>query len=235
MFAIALAVLVIPPAGSALAAYAPSAGNPSACPNAQTASGVVANVTWNGTNICTAGSPSAALVIVFTQNAHVVFNWTAAGRQPVPVTDARLAMNYFGFAIATRDVGPINPVGVQGSPAGSFEMDWNPGALTYLLAGLYSVTASLFASNGSVVWSDTFFVKASAPYTLLAALPILLIVIAAIELYEVARSGRFAVMGRKPPTGGPASPPTTSPESPETSSPAPTPEPTENAPPKEGG
>ena len=215
---IAFTLVLVLPAGSSFAATS-SAGAPAtyACPAAQTAYGVSANVTWNGTNICTAGSASAALPIVFTQNAHVVFNWSSAGGRLLSVTDARLAMNYFGFAIATRDVGSITPPGPAGNPSGTFVMDWNPGALTYLLAGLYSVTATLFASNGSTVWSDTFFVKASAPYTLLAGIPIILILIAVAKLYSVARSGRAAAAGRKAPTGGaPASPPSTS------SSPAPT-------------
>ena len=217
--AMALTLVLVLPAGSSFAAAAPTgAAAGYACPAAHTAYGISANVTWNGTNICTAGSASAALPIVFTQNAHVVFSWSSAGGRLLSVTDARLAMNYFGFAIATRDVGSITPPGSGGTPGGTFVMDWNPGALTYLLAGLYSVTATLFASNGSTVWSDTFYVKASAPYTLLAGIPIILILIAVAELYSVARSGRAAAAGRKAPTGeAPASPTSTS------SSPAPTP------------
>ncbi len=219
VLAVALTLVLVLPVGSSFAAATPTgAAAGYACPAAQTAFGVSANVTWNGTNICTAGSSSAALPIVFTQNAHVVFNWSSAGGRLLSVTDARLAMNYFGFAIATRDVGSITPPGPAGNPSGTFVMDWNPGALTYLLAGLYSVTATLFASNGSTVWSDTFYVKAIAPYTLLAGIPIILILIAVAELYSVARSGRAAAAGRKAPNGAaPAAPASSS------SSPAPTP------------
>ena len=208
VLAVVLTLVLVLPASSSFAAARPTgAAAGYACPAAQTAYGVSANVTWNGTNICTAGSSTSALSVIFTQNAHVVFNWSAAGGRLLSVTDARLSMNYFGFAIATRDVASITPPGSAGNSGGTFVMDWNPGALTYLLAGLYGVTATLFASNGSTVWSDTFYVKASAPYTLLAGMPILLILIAALELYSVARSGRLAAAGRKAPSSGTPAPP----------------------------
>ncbi len=175
------------------------------CSNAQASGGIVASVTWNGQNICSASGASSALSVDFTKSAHVVYTWNSTGNGPVALTDARLAMNYFGFALATRDVGPVSP---SVATNGSFVMDWDPGALTYVLEGLYGLTATVFASNGSSVWSESFFVKATAPYTILAALPILLIVIAVFELYAVARSGRQSAIAPK--KGTPPPPPPTS-------------------------
>jgi hypothetical protein len=226
--AVAVLLFVIVPALSVAAAPRPASPAVLAnCGGVQASSGISAEVTWNGVNVCSATTSSSALAVDFTNSANVTFSWTSTST--VTLTDARLAMNYFGFALATRDVAPIAPGPMT---SGSFVMSWTPGALTFVLEGMYGITASLFAQNGSTVWSESFFVRATAPYSILAALPILLIVIGAYEIYALARSGRQAGLSRGgPPPAPPPSAPTT-PAAPEPSPPsesAPTAEPPEGS------
>lgn len=193
----ALALLILLPTGtigtprSSSTEVAKSAATPS--------SSFTATVTWNGVNINTAGSAASALSVNFFSSANVRFNWTPIPtRSFVNPNDARLQMIYFGFALATRDV--IN----TGAQTPDFAvLNWTPGAIAYVLEGVYEITASLVAPNGSTVWSENFYVRESAPYAILALLPIILVVLIAWELYAVARSGRQALLARKgkaPPT-----------------------------------
>ncbi|MGD0250566.1 MAG: hypothetical protein ABSB97_06755, partial [Thermoplasmata archaeon] len=95
--------------------------------------------------------------------------------------------------------------------------------------GLFGLTASILASNGTTVWSENFFIKATAPYSILAALPIILGIIGIWELYSVARSGRQAAFsGKGKPPASPPPPPTT-PEPQTTTGPGETPTSTEGS------
>jgi hypothetical protein len=214
----ALGLLVLLPTGAMGAARGSSThAETSASP---AAGSFAANVTWNGVNVNTAGSASSALSIDFSKSADVKFNWTAT---PLPVgvigpNDARLQMIYFGFALSTRDV--IN-TGTQ--PVTRLDMNWTPGAIVYVLEGVYEIKASLLTPNGSTLWSENFFVKASAPFSILAALPIILIVLVVWELYSVARSGRQVMLAQKgkPPPSPPEEPTPSEPTTPPTGEPAP--------------
>jgi len=198
----ALGLLMLLPTGAVATPGSPSAH---AAVSATPATGsFAATVTWNGANINTAGNAASALTIDFSQSANVRFNWTGVpsggGANP---NDARLQMFYFGFALATRDV-----VNTGSQAVTSLVLNWTPGALVYVLEGVYRITASLIDPNGSSVWSENFFVRANAPFSILAALPIILIALIIWELYSVARSGRQALLGRK---GKPPSTPSTPP------------------------
>ena len=209
---VALLLLALVP-GGAQAALTPGPPAPisiSNCSSAHASNGIRAVVTWNGNDTCAAGTASSALSIDFGETVHVAFFWIAPAGHQLDPNDARLAMNYLGFAVATRDVGPVHP---GPAPNGSFAQDWSTGSLEYILAGLYSITASLFAGNGSTLWSNTFYVHVNAPYSVLALLPVLLIVIVVYELYEVGRSGRHAGLARP---RGPSPPPSPPPEGSET-------------------
>ena len=198
---ILLGILVVLPVSSIAAARSTPAAA-AQCSGLQSSYGISANVTWNGIDVCSGSSASSALSVDFSQSASVVFHWTAAAGTRLDLDDARLTMDYFGFALDTRDVVQSGSVPQSN---GSFPMDWNPGVLTYVLEGVYGVTASLFASNGTSVWSESFFVKATAPYAILAALPLLLIFLGVYEVYELARSGRHAAPRARPPASPPAS------------------------------
>jgi hypothetical protein len=181
-------------------------------------------VTWNGANVNTASGASSAIGFNFGNTANVLFSWTIqvtpGGSASAPsITDARLQMIYLGAALATRDVTPIGP---PSSLSNTAVMNWSTGELTYVLEGVYKITASLL-SNGTTEWSESFYLHATAPYSLLAAFPIILIVLGIWELYAVARSGRFAVLSKRgapPPSAPPTTPPTTPPSTPPRSPPA---------------
>ncbi len=176
---------------------------------------ITSTVTWNGVNVDTASGVSSALSINLAQQANLRYNWSVVllAEGPITVTDARLQMFYFGYAVASRDVTVSNPTPSLG---GTIVLNWTPISVSYVLSGVYRLTASLLVANGSTAWSENFFVRGTAAYGILAALPIILVLIAVYELYLLARSGRFAALGRAAPapTPPPASPPPPPPDSP---------------------
>jgi hypothetical protein len=188
---------------------------------------VSANVTWNGENICSARTSGSPLATTFGSSANVTFHWQTHGTAVLNLTDARRAMYLLGFPIVTRDVAPVT-----GTPAfgGTFVMNWAPGELTYAFEGLFRLTATIFAANGSSAFSENFYVKVTAPDSLLAILPIALIALGIYEVYNLAVSGRQALLpGRGSPTPAkadapPAAPgPSAPPEPADTGSPPPPP------------
>jgi hypothetical protein len=158
-------------------------------------------VTWNGVDISTASSASSALTIDLTQSANLVYNWSTTSG--ITINDARLQMFYFGFAVATRD-----QTLTAAQSSGPIPLSWTPLSINYVLEGVYRLTASLIAPNGSTMWSENFYVRGNAPLGFVAALPIILVVIMVYEVYGLFRSGRYAALGRKSAGPPPASPPT---------------------------
>ena len=196
-------LLIVPALSMAGASPAPSVTPYAAgCAGTPVSNGISANVLWNGVNVCSYSSASSSLSVDFSQSADIRYFWNATAGSAVPLNDARLQMFYFGFSLATRDEVASSPE----TGTGSFDLSWTPGVLTYVLEGLYGLTASLVAPNGSVLWSENFFVTATAPYSILAVLPIVLVLIAIYEVYALAVSGRQAALGRKPPAPPPSAP-----------------------------
>lgn len=194
--------------------------------------GVTASVTWDGSNIATASSASSAFQIHVGGVANVLFTWSSPPLSSNSIDDARLQMFYFGFSLITRDV-----TQTAGTASGHVPMNWSTGALAYALEGTYRVEASLLASNGTTMWSETFWVDLVAPYYILALLPIVFILIIIYEIYNVATVGKHAALAARAADGGapPASPPaapTSSSETPTESPPPATPPP--SAPPSGG-
>jgi hypothetical protein len=196
-----LLLLLVP---SVLAA--PSGGGPNVSRVATTGSdGFYAQAKWDGANVANYTAPTAAARIDFNGVADVDYNWSSRGllapATTYTITDARLQIFYFGYALATRDV-----VDAQAVPAtnGSFTLNWTTGALQYVLEGSYKLVASLLASNGTTMWSESFWVFVAAPFYVGALLPIVLILIAIWEVYNVATVGKQAMLGRKssPPRSG---------------------------------
>jgi len=202
------------------------------------ASGLSAYATWNGVNVATAASQSSAFRQSFGANVTVTFYWSQGlGSAPISVDDARLQIFYFGFALGTRD---ITTVGAATSPLAM--NNWNTGPLQYILAGTYMLTASLLATNGSTVWSQSFWVNVAAPYYILALLPIVLIVIAIYEVYALCTCGKYDIIGKTSPkaggsatpgAGAPANAPAT--DTPATTESGPTPADSEGGAPPGGG
>ena len=182
---------------------------------ASSTGGFRANATWGGTDVASAASPSSALATSFASPIDVHYRWRSsggAGAAPpqYTVNDARLQIFYFGLPLATRDEIVTNP---QSALNGTFDMSWDPGVLRWILEGTFGVTASLLAPNGTTVWSEPFFVHASAPYAVGAVLPILLLLIAIYEAYALAVSGRQARPPRSRAASGATKPPPSGPES----------------------
>lgn len=205
LVSVVVGVFLIAPSGALAAAAAPA---PHAVATVEpAASGLSAYATWNGVNVATAANASAAFRMSFGANVTVIFYWTqATGSAPIAVDDARLQIFFFGFALGTRD---ITTVGAATSPLSM--NNWNTGPLQYILSGTYQLTASLLATNGSTVWSQSFWVNITAPYYILALLPIVLILIAIYEVYALCTVGKYAMIGRPPKSSEPTPPSPSSP------------------------
>ena len=162
-------------------------------------------MTWDGTNVTTATSDSAALSVNFASTITLRYYWSSSS--VYNLSDARLQMYYFGFALSTRDVVNSNPIA---GTSGVFTMTWQAGALDYLLEGTYRLTASLLTPSGSSAWSQDFYIHASAPADILAAIPIILLLIVLYEVYGLITSGRQSA----PPTPAKATPPPAKPSTP---------------------
>lgn len=184
-------------------------------------------VTWNTADVSTAGSATSALTVDFTKSANVYFNWST-GTNAVTINDARLQMFYFGYAVTTRDQVVNNPVAQS---TGHIPLQWTPLSLAYVLEGIYKITASFLAPNGTTMFSENFYVKATALYGILAAIPIIAIAIVIYEIYSLVRSGRYAAMDRKATTPPPSTPPPTT----SSTQQAPSAEPSDETPPASGG
>jgi hypothetical protein len=204
---------------------------------AGTSGGVTYTVTWNGADVSSAGSSSSALSIDLSQTASLNYSWQVSPSAPsVTISDARLQMYYLGFAISTRDQILTNPV--PGS--GHIPLSWTPVSVAYLLEGVYRLTASFLAPNGTTMWSENFYVRGTAPLGFVALLPIVLLIIVVYEVYGLVRSGRYAAIGQKAPTAPPPTPPSGAPPAQppsegETTPPATSSEPVGEGSPPQGG
>ncbi|HKN05986.1 MAG TPA: hypothetical protein VJ021_00065, partial [Thermoplasmata archaeon] len=236
---VSLAIAVLAFALVGLLLNIPASTSASSAPRSATvqpAAGVTGDVTWNGVDISTLGTISSALAIDFSQSANLYYNWSNV---PAPgINDARLQMFYFGFAVATRDVSLSVAL-----VTGHVPLNWTPLSIGYVLEGVYRLTASVIAPNGTTMWSQDFYVRGNAPLGVLAVIPIVLLLIAVYEIYGLVRSGRYAALGRKaaspPETPPPSStPPQTPPKEAETPAEAPPeapPDATAETPPPTGG
>jgi hypothetical protein len=160
-----------------------------------------ASVSWNGQNVSSYGSVSSALAIDLAQSETLFYNWTSHGAR-IAINDVRLEMFYLGFAVTTRDV-DLN----TSQSNGSVPLTWTPISVSYLLEGVYRLTASLIATNHTTMWSENFYVRGTAPLGFVALLPIVLLILLVYEVYGLARSGRYAMTGRKPTAAKPTTPP----------------------------
>ncbi len=177
-----IAFTLVVPSAAFLASAAPAS-----------ASGVAAStgmpgdptVLWNGQDISAYSTPASAVTVTFNEALNLLYSWTNGGAT-ANVGDARLQMFYFGFAVSTRDVY---------FTAGSFSsipLNWTVGAIQYVVEGVFGLTASLINGAGTTVWSENFYVRLAAPYSILAIAPIVLILLAIYELYLLATCGREA-------------------------------------------
>jgi hypothetical protein len=222
----ALVVLLFVLPGVTLA----SVSTPSTTAQPAQGSGISATVTWNGANVLNYSSPTSAVHIGFNGVVNVHYTWSSpllAGGAPT-INDARLQIFYFGFALATRDV--VNSVATPAT-SGQFTMNWSTGALQYILEGSYKLVASLLASNGTTMWSQSFWAFVAAPFYIGALLPIVLILIVIWEVYNLATVGRQVLLGKRPPSGSPETAAAAAPSAPAAGSESTEASPTDSSPP----
>jgi hypothetical protein len=180
------------------------ASSPAARVAPQLSGGVAYTVTWNGGDVSSASSASSAISIDLSHTANLVYYYNVSlPGSTVTISDARLQMYYLGFAVSTRDQVLTNPV----AGSGHIPLSWTPVSVAYLLEGVYRLTASFLAPNGTTMWSENFYVRGTAPLGILALLPIVLLIIIVYEVYGLVRSGRYAALGKPAPTSPPSAPP----------------------------
>jgi hypothetical protein len=155
-------------------------------------------VTYNGQATANASNPSSALSVSFGSTANLDFSWHASGgkiNQPlvIPVQTARLQVMFLGLSVYTKDQTLSPP---SSTPNGTVNLSADFTLNRYLLEGLYELSGSLITPNGTVAWSENFYVKASAPYHLTAA-SIGLALIALYEVYTIAIVGRWVTQRSK--------------------------------------
>jgi hypothetical protein len=209
-----LAIVIVLGSGFPVASAAPARAQGIASAG-HVSGGIDGKVTWNGVDIGQASNSSSAFQVSYTMpsiDVRYFWNSTIAGAS-YNISTIRLQMFFFGFSVITRDVPPINQ--------STGDLTWDAvSELRWLAEGTYALLASLIGTDGRAYWNEVFYVHVSAPYSLLAAAPIVLVALLLYELYSVATSGaKDAAKARRPGAGaapaassgpqptGPASPP----------------------------
>lgn len=181
-------LLLVPTVATAAATPLPSTSEPPAP--------VGYSATWNGANLSKANSAGSAFTVNTNEHVRVNFSFTV-GARTANITTARLVVYYFGAEISANSVA-ANPL------TGSATMNWTLGTYTYLLQGIYRLSASLVYGNGSTAWSEDFYINAEAAYHIVSGVTIFLVVLALAEVYWIATVARgprkVRPKGPRPPT-----------------------------------
>ncbi|MCI4363107.1 MAG: hypothetical protein L3K13_02220 [Thermoplasmata archaeon] len=146
--------------------------------------GFLYGVSWNGRATANATTTGSALTVSFGSTITMQFHWTNSGTNGPPggVSEVEFQAFLFGYSFLTRAL--TNSPALT-TPTGVTNLTWDPGALNYIISGVYLCLASIFAPNGTTLWSESFYIKANAPYTVGALLPLILLVLLVYELYSV--------------------------------------------------
>jgi hypothetical protein len=160
---------------------------------ASAAPGVRATVTWDGVGVGAAGAPSTAFPIGAGQSVDVRFNFTEALGAPT-VTNASLTLYDFGIALTTESIVPTSV-----TPFGAAQLNWSFGSLIYLTEGVYELVAELRDANGTALFQEGFYVNAQAPYFVLSAIVVLLIVLGIVEALWIRTLLRYRLPRRRRP------------------------------------
>ncbi|MCI4332022.1 MAG: hypothetical protein L3K19_09310 [Thermoplasmata archaeon] len=149
-------------------------------------------LTYNGQPTANASGPTSALGISFNTPATVEFFWQAAGgkiSQPLSISiqTAELRVYFLGLSVWTKDQ-TLSPPSV--SPKGTVNLTADFTLNRYLLEGLYELSGSLIEPNGTVAWSENFYLKVMAPNHL-TAVNLGLGLVAVYEAYTIATVGRW--------------------------------------------
>jgi hypothetical protein len=175
---VAVLVLAVPVAARADAARSgpapqlvPAASKPPA--------GLAVTVTWDGASIALAGSPADAFALGPGQTASVDFSFQGASGGATP-TNASLLLRYFGLTLSTVGAAPGGSGG-----SGQAELNWSFGSFAGVTQGVYEVLAQLTDANGSLLFSEPFYVHVQARFVLGSAVAIFALVLAVAEAYWI--------------------------------------------------
>ncbi|MFY9716341.1 MAG: hypothetical protein WAK40_00155, partial [Thermoplasmata archaeon] len=195
---VSVALFLAMPVASATGLGSHPLGSPERAPPAVPA---ITNplATWDSTNLGAASDQAHAFSITTNQRVLVNFTFVVPVGEP-KVTTARIQAIYFGAVISTDQVSASTDL----SGNGVAYMNWTLGTFTYLLAGVYLLTASLVNATGATVWSENFYIQAHAPYRIGSGLIVFLLVLGFVELYSILTVGR--AMRKRPKPGGGAPP-----------------------------
>ena len=217
-----LACVVVGLALPAAAGAVPAAAHPSVNASPEAPPPPITSAAWNGVDLSKASTVGSAFTVTSGQRSHVNFSYDPSGAGAA-ITTARLIVFYFGSQISANSV-PAS--------AGKALMNWTLGTYTYLLQGVYRLTASLVAANGSTVWSEGFYINVQAPYHVGSGMTVFLIVLGAVEIWSISTSGGRSARKSK---GRPAPPTPWQPTPPPAEAGPAAPEPTPPTTPPEGG
>jgi hypothetical protein len=181
-FAVLLASLLLLPLLPPTAAT--PMGRSGTAPPGNPGSGILYGVTWNTHSTANATTTGSALSVSLAGTITMQFSWSSSGKTGPPggVSEVEFQAFLFGFSFITR---ALTNTPALTTPNGVSNLTWDPGALSYIIAGDYLCLASIFAPNGTTIWSESFYIKASAPFVVGALLPIILLLLLVYELYAV--------------------------------------------------
>jgi hypothetical protein len=153
---------------------------------------VTGAILYNGHPTATASSASSALAVTFGSSANVQFSWQASGgkvNQPlsIAIQTARLEVFFLGLSVWTKDQNIISPVP---APNGTVNLTADFSLNHYLIEGVYQLAGTLITANGTSIWSEVFYLKATAPDHL-TVVNIGLALVAVYEVYTIATVGRW--------------------------------------------
>ncbi len=155
--------------GTAFATGAPAASG----------SGLEVTVTWDGTPISVASTVVNAFPLASGSVATVEFVYRDAASDAVPA-NASLLLRFFGLTLSTEGTVPSASGG-----AGTAELNWSIGSLNGVLQGVYEILAQLTDGNGSLVFSEAFYVELQAPFVIGSAIAVFGLVLAVAEAYWI--------------------------------------------------
>lgn len=176
-----------------------------------------ARFTFNGVGVAKASTPTNAISAVWETPFNATYTWPATGTSaPVGVQSAVLQIWYFGAVIASRSEALTGSAQTSGTIHLTSDYSQN----RYLIQGLFALKADLDSANGTVLWSQSFYIQIMEPYDLVIT-NVGLVILIIYEIYAVVTSGR-SERPRAPKTEKPTEP---------TSEAAETPPPSESTPP----
>ena len=139
-----------------------------------------ATVTWDGTSVGHASTPSDAFVVSPGSSSRVVFTFYEPSDAPT-IANASLVLRFLGVTLSTESIAP--------SPNRSgfvvVGLNWSFGTLYRLTEGVYELDAELVDTHGAVRFLEPFYVDARAPYVVESGIVAFLLVLGGAELYSV--------------------------------------------------